>query len=173
MIDPPPEVFIDSGRGHLRKSARHAVALAPGGRLVVVVAAVGDVAGGVRGRTRVGGGGVDVQDGVLAVRCSESGGAGAGSQHDGGGRRGGATLGDHTVGRTPQLAVHVLHGVLLDAFHFGVERVDAWYCDKTGKGTLGVSFNDDSFVVVHVQNTEVFGDGSRADPEDFCRVPDA
>ena len=42
-------------------------------------------------------------------------------------------------------------------------------CERNGV----VERVDDSFVVVHVQNTEVFGDGSRDDPEDFCRVPDA
>ena len=30
---------------------------------------------------------------------------------------------------------------------------------------------EDGLVVVHVQNTEVLGDGSRVDPEDFCDVP--
>jgi hypothetical protein len=42
-------------------------------------------------------------------------------------------------------------------------------CERNGV----VERVDDSFVVVHVQNTEVFGDGSRVDPEDFCRVPEA
>jgi hypothetical protein len=42
-------------------------------------------------------------------------------------------------------------------------------CERDGV----VESVDGSFVVVHVQNTEVFGDGSRVDPEDFCRVPEA
>jgi hypothetical protein len=42
-------------------------------------------------------------------------------------------------------------------------------CERNGV----VERVEGSFVVVHVQNTEVFGDGSRADPEDFCPVPEA
>lgn len=40
-------------------------------------------------------------------------------------------------------------------------------CDRRGV----VESLEGRLVVVHVQNTEVFGDGSREDPEDFCRVP--
>jgi hypothetical protein len=40
-------------------------------------------------------------------------------------------------------------------------------CERNGV----VERIENGLVVVHVQNTEVFGDGSRADPEDFCRVP--
>jgi hypothetical protein len=42
-------------------------------------------------------------------------------------------------------------------------------CERNGV----VERVEGTLVVVHVQNTEVLGDGSRADPEDFCRVPEA
>ncbi len=41
-------------------------------------------------------------------------------------------------------------------------------CDRNGV----VERVEGGLVVVHVQNTEVFGDGSREDPEDFCEVPE-
>ena len=37
-------------------------------------------------------------------------------------------------------------------------------CERSGI----VQRVEDGFVVVHVQNTEVLGDGSRVDPEDSC-----
>jgi hypothetical protein len=40
-------------------------------------------------------------------------------------------------------------------------------CERNGV----VQAIEDGLVVVHVQNTEVLGDGSRVDPEDFCDVP--
>ena len=40
-------------------------------------------------------------------------------------------------------------------------------CERNGV----VQRVENGFVVVHVQNTEVLGDGSRVDPEDSCRVP--
>lgn len=40
-------------------------------------------------------------------------------------------------------------------------------CERSGV----VEAIEDGLVVVHVQNTEVLGDGSRVDPEDFCDVP--
>jgi hypothetical protein len=32
--------------------------------------------------------------------------------------------------------------------------------------------DDAGFIVVHVQTTEVFADGARSDPDEFCRVPE-
>lgn len=42
-------------------------------------------------------------------------------------------------------------------------------CERNGV----VERIEGGYVVVHVQNTEVLGDGSRVDPEDFCRPPKA
>jgi len=42
-------------------------------------------------------------------------------------------------------------------------------CERNGV----VERIEGGFVVVHVQDTEVLGDGSRVDPEDFCRLSKA
>ena len=42
-------------------------------------------------------------------------------------------------------------------------------CERSGV----VERVENGLVIVHVQNTEIFGDGSRVDPEDSCPLPES
>jgi hypothetical protein len=41
-------------------------------------------------------------------------------------------------------------------------------CERNG---VVQRIDNGGFLVVHVQTTEVLGDGARSDPEDSCRIP--